>query len=480
MAMVWPYAIFRSFPSRKMKKNTVLFIHLLAVLMVLSSCARSDMPNQNPVVFYDVTVIDGTGADARPHQVVILQGERITHVGPLDSVDIPADAEVLDLAGKYVTPGFVDLHVHFPEDTTVHQAMLDRLLEYGVTTMLNPGARPGAGVELRERIRTGERTGPRMFTAGSIIDHRPTDEGLAGWATEVTTEAEIREEVQAQAAQGVDFIKLFRHLPPDLVAAAITEARLHEIPVVGHMGETTWGEAARAGIDMVVHLGWGTPMDEIVNLDKPDAATDAEWYHAYADAPNGSRFAALARILVEEDVVVVPTLSIHQAAGAGKDASLLPLFQTELAPDAYVDNWWSDGWELRHPQYDPDSEEEGELMATVLFPGILNIVRAYYERGVRLGVGTDVGNSWMTPGVVFHHELELYQEAGIPPMEILKMATHNGAEALGILSDTGTIEAGKRANLLVLSSDPGIDIRNTRDIEQVFLDGRPVRTTASE
>lgn len=112
-------------------------------------------------------------------------------------------------------------------------------------------------------------------------------------------------------------------------------------------------------------------------------------------------------------------------------------------------------------------------MATVLFPGILNIVRAYYERRVRLGVGTDVGNSWMTPGVVFHHELELYQEAGIPPLAILTMATHNGAEALGILDDTGTIEVGKRANLVVLTSDPTEDFRNTRDIEQVFLNGQP-------
>lgn len=197
-----------------------------------------------------------------------------------------------------------------------------------------------------------------------------------------------------------------------------------------------------------------------------------EWYHAYADAPNGERFAALAEALVENSVVVVPTLSITQASGLGADAALLPQFQVELAPDANVADWWSEGWRERHPQYDPDTDEEAEMMATVYFPGALNIVNGYYERGVRLAVGTDVGNSWMTPGVSFHHELGLYQDAGIPPLEILKMATHNGAEALGLLDEVGTITVGKRADLLVLGSDPSSNIHNTRNIENIFLAGK--------
>lgn len=447
---------------------------LVGVIASSLSCTSDTEQLPKAVVLYDVTVIDGTGTPPAPHQVVVLRGQQITQVGPVGGLEIPADSEVLDLDGKYLIPGFVDLHVHFPEDGSVHQAMLDRLLEYGVTTILNPGARPGAGVELRDHIRSGEHHGPRMFTAGPIIDHKPTEEGLAGWSTEVKTALEIRQAVRSQAAQGVDFVKLYRRLPPDLVAAAIDEAREHDLPVIGHMGATTWGEAASMGIDMLVHSGWGTPMDEIVNLENSDSATDTEWYHGYADAANGDRFATLAQVLVNEQVVVVPTLSITQASGLGVDASLLPQFQVELAPDANVADWWSEGWRERHPQYLPDSEEEAAMMATVYFPGALKIVQAYYQRGVRLGVGTDVGNSWMTPGVVYHHELELYQEAGIPPLEILTMATHNGAEALGILSSTGTIEAGKQADMLLLGADPSSDISNTRSIERVYLAGREV------
>ena len=450
--------------------NGVLFAAL-----ALAACWPSTRPTTlPPIVLHNVTLIDGTGAAPKPHQVVILQGERIVHVGPVETAQIPPEATTMDGTGRYVIPGFIDLHVHFPQDTTVHQAMLGRLLEYGVTTTLNPGARPGAGVSLRERIRSSQHRGPRLFTAGPIIELLPAEEGLAGWASEVSTEVETREAVRAQHAAGVDFIKLYRRLPPGLVAAAIDEAHHLGLPVIGHMGSTTWEEAARLGIDMLVHSGWGTPMDEVVNLENPESATDTEWYHGYADAPNGERFVALAHVLVEEGVTVVPTLSITQASGLGSDASLLPRFEVHLAPDADVADWWSEGWRQRHPQYDPDSEEEAALLATVYFPGVLKIVKAYFEHGVRLGVGTDVGNSWMTPGVVYHYEVELYQEAGIPPLEILIMATRNGAEALGILDEVGTLTVGKRADLLVLHSDPSADIRNTRTIERVFLAGREV------
>ena len=427
----------------------------------------------------DVSIIDGTGSPAVDHQTILISDGRITGIGPSNVIEVPAAATVHDLAGRYVVPGFIDLHVHFPSDSTVHQAMLDRLLEYGVTTLLNPGARPNAGVALRKRIESGELLGPRMRTAGPIIDYAPVEAGLTGWSVGVTSEAEIRHEVRRQADLGVDWIKLYRRLPPDLVAAAIDEAHQLGLPVIGHMGETTWGQAARAGIDMLVHSGWGTPMDEVVNLKDPSAATVREWYHAYADATNGTRLQQLAETLGANQVTVVPTLSITQASGLGADGTLLPEFRVDLAPDTLVSDavdWWSPGWRERHPQYDPDSDEEAELLSTVYFPGVLAIVRRYYEMGIVVGVGTDVGNSWMTPGFVYHHELGLYQDAGIPPLQILKMATYNGALALGMLADVGSIAVGKRADLVVLAQDPSSDIRRAREIEMVFLDGRVVGT----
>jgi imidazolonepropionase-like amidohydrolase len=461
---------------------------ILLLATLLASCAQPpEAPRSTALVLHDVTVIDGTGAPARPHQVLMLDGGRITAMGDVASLPIPEGAHVLPLDGTYVVPGFVDLHVHLPGDgpgaEPIQRAILAQLLDYGVTTILNPGARPGAGVALRERLRHGELRGPRLFTAGPIIDFaqsapdgQPLPPGNPGtdlgpWAHRVADRAAIQQEVREQAARGVDWIKLYAQLPPELVAAAVEQAHALGLPVLGHMGATGWGEAARLGVDMLVHSGWGTPMDELVDLPDPDAASDAEWYAAWADAPNGERLPALARILVEHDVVVVPTLSITQASGLGADATLLPEFRTDLAPDAHLAHWWTDGWQERHPQYDPDSAEEAQLLATVYVPGALGILRAWYEQGVRLGVGTDVGNSWMTPGFIYHHELALYQQAGIPPLAILRMATHDGAQALGILDDTGTLQVGKRADLVLLGSDPSVDIRNTLDIQAVFQRG---------
>ncbi len=452
---------------------------IAASLILASACSISSVGQPEFYALVDVSIIDGTGSPPVDHQTVLISDGQIIKIGPNAVVEIPAESTVLNLAGRYVVPGFVDLHVHFPSDSTVHQAMLDRLLEYGVTTILNPGARPNAGVELRKRLETGERTGPGMHTAGPIIEYTTPEGGLTGWSVGVTSEADIRHEVRRQADLGVDWVKLYRRLPPDLVTAAIEEAHQLDLFVVGHMGETTWGEAARAGIDMLVHSGFGTPMDEVIDLADPAAAPDREWYHAYADATTGTPFLQLAQTLRQHQVVVVPTLSITQASGLGADATLLPQFRVDLAPDTVVADtvdWWSPGWRERHPQYNPDSEEEAMLMATVYFPGVLAIVRKYYEMGIVLGVGTDVGNSWMTPGFVYHHELGLYQEAGIPPLEILKMATYNGASALGMLADIGSIETGKQADIIVLGSDPSTDIHHTRDIEMVFLNGRPVAT----
>jgi imidazolonepropionase-like amidohydrolase len=418
-----------------------------------------------------VTVVDGTGAAARPGQTLVVRAGRIAALGPDGEVPLPADVEMRASPGRFVVPGFVDLHVHLPQDRAVQEELLCRLLKHGVTTVLQPGARPGAGVELRERIARGEVRGPRLLTAGPSIDATRAD-GVPGSGSRwVSSELEVRREVRAQAETGVDWIKLYSGLPPELVQAAVDEAHGLGLPVALHAGRTRWGEAARAGVDMLVHSGFGTPMDEVVDLPDPAAAADREWYEAYARATEGAAFARLVEALVAARVVVVPTLAITLASGLGDGASLLPRFRPDLAPDADLDDWWGEGWRQRHPQYDPDSDEEAELLRTVYFPGALAIVRAYHERGVRLGVGTDVGNAWITAGHAFHLELELYQEAGIPALDVLRMATREGAAALGLLDELGTVEVGKRADLVFLGEDLTRDVRASRTIEAVYLGG---------
>ena len=444
-----------------------------ALVALLAGCRSRRLPTDSTaIVLRDVTVIDGTGAPPRAHQSVVLLGELIERIGPVAEVEIPSGAQVRELPGRYVIPGLVDLHVHLPSDRAVQEAILARLLEFGITTIFNPGARSDAGVELRGRLARGEVQGPRMLSAGRIVDFDPPTSGIAHWAGIVGDEVAMRREVREQVASGVDFVKFYENLPPELLEAGVDEARRAGVPVVAHTGATTWAEAARAGVSMLVHSGYGMPMESLMDVADPAPLSDADWYQAYADAPQGRTFAQLCRLLVERDVTVVPTLSISQAASLGRDATLLPLFRVELAPDAEIDDWWSPGWRTRHPQYGDVEPEEHALLEEVYFPAMLGIARAFHERGVRLGAGSDVGNSWMTPGVSLHHELRLLQQAGIPPREVLEIATRQGAQALGLEAELGTLEAGKLADLVVLLADPGEDVRACAEIESVYLSGR--------
>lgn len=451
---------------------------IVMILMLVTGCRGQS----GPLVLKNAQVIDTIGtASQRWANLCIEDGLIIALWSPNDSGEegqslaptcaTAPGARTIDLEGGYLLPGFIDLHVHFPPDSAVQEAIAGQLVRYGVTTVLNPGARPGAGVVFRDRPPMAPL---RILTAGIIIDYRPEAGEALEWATFVASEQEVRAEVQRQVASGVDFIKYYASMPPALVAALNDEANKHGIPVIGHSVATTWLDATNAGTTMLVHSGYSTPMDELVNLPDPQSATDAEWYAGYADAPAGTGFDRLARALIEHEVTVVPTLAITRAGGLGKDAALLPEYETDLAPEAELPGWWSDGWRDGHPQYGEVTEEEAVLLEEVYWPAVLSITHAMYSRGVHLGVGSDVGNSWITPGASFHLEMELYQRAGIPAPAIITMATRHGAEALGLEEELGAIEVGKRADLVVLGSNPLDDIRNTRDIRMVFVGGNPV------
>ncbi len=451
------------------------FRWIVFALVLTASCSHeSDSSTSSLLALVNADVVDGTGAPTMADQVVLVDGPTIVAVGNASEVQIPTNARILDLQSNWLVPGFIDLHVHFPEEPSAHDAILARLLEFGITTILNPGARPGAGVDLRERIAAQEVEGPRMFTAGRLIDHSPDERFIGGWAAQTPSDSTVRAEVRQQTASGVDFIKLYAGLTPDLVAAAIAESHEAGLPVIGHLETTNWGDAARMGIDMLVHSGWATPMDEIIVLDDSTTASDYDWYAAYLESPSGAPFAELVSVLKTQGVIVVPTIAVQQASALGNDLALLERLQPHLAPEADVPGWWGEGWRDQHPYFGYESEDEARALETIYVPALLAILKAYYDAGVTLAVGTDVGNPWMTPGVSFHHELELYQEAGIPAVEILRMATLGGAAALGIDDQTGSIEEGKQADLVVLSADPTQDIRASRTIAQVFMRGRQV------
>jgi imidazolonepropionase-like amidohydrolase len=427
-----------------------------------------------------VTIIDGNGGPALDSGIVILSGDRIETVGTKSSVRIPPGTRIVRLDGKYLLPGFIDLHAHVAfgpaghdstgywlrYDAEASRRMTTTLLQFGITTIRNPGGPTAESVALRDDVRLGRLPGPRIFTAGAILDQSD----WRGLTSRVTTQSEVRAEVGRQARLGVDYVKLYASLPPSLVEAGIDEAHRLGIKAIGHLFATSWTAAANAGIDGIVHVTPGSPLlltpTHRAEYLKRLRGTQfmLEWFD-YLDYES-AEYADLVRALVSHHVSIDPTLVVFEAMARGDDPAITASPDLAYAPKPLLETWRSgfqltDGW-----------KPEDFAGAKRSWPRVLEFVKRLHDAGVRLTVGTDVPNPWIPPGTSFHRELALLVSAGLAPGEVIRMATRNGAESLGIGTDVGTVTAGKVADLVILDANPLERIENTRSIAWVIARGR--------
>ncbi len=215
------------------------------------------------LVLNHVSVLDVARGAVEPDRAVEVEGAQIRAVLPAKSYRAPSGAQVLDLTGRYLMPGLIEMHAHvlFPPldeeghplpsfDRETALALLRTLLLNGITTVRDPGDATEAAVAVRGLLASGVIVGPRLLTAGRILTTAPWHHAI--YVT-VTNEREVREEVDWQADVGVDFIKLYQELPPALVRAGIDEAHRRGLRVIGHLHSTTWTDAARMEIDFIAH-----------------------------------------------------------------------------------------------------------------------------------------------------------------------------------------------------------------------------------
>lgn len=432
------------------------------------------------------TLIDGTGAPPLPDAVVVIQEGRIVAAGRAGEVEIPDGLEIEDAAGRFLLPGLIDVHAHAlvptceqtPSGTRISgfdenlsEQVMEMLLRYGITTARSPATPTQLGVAMRDSLASGAVRGPRLLVAGELIDGRQT-----------SPEA-VREEIRTQAERGVDAIKLYSRLRPEAVRAGVEEAHALGFPVIGHLQATTWTEGVAAGIDQLTHAAPWT--DEMLAPSARAAYRNArrgrtlmqarvDWLEALD--PDSPEVAHLIASLATNSVGLDPTLVAFDTKfsfDASSGRPVAPRYRTDPALDAIpglVKVWEScgtptAGWTASDFQ-----------RAEAAWPTLLELVRRYHASGVRLAAGSDTPNAWVIPGVSLHRELELLADAGIPPLDVIQIATRNGAEALGLLAETGTVEPGKRADLLLLTADPLADIANTRQIAWVMLAGERVWT----
>lgn len=391
-----------------------------------------------------VNVLPMDAPRALMDQTVIVAAGRIEAVGPREQTAIPSGARALDLRGRWVMPGLVDMHVHlFSRDE------LPLYLEAGVTTVRNLWGWD-LHREMRGEIQVGETFGPRIFTAGPMLDGDPPR--LRGSAA-LSTPDEARAEVQRQARLGYDGIKIYDLIEPPVFAAAVQAAKRHGLPVWAHPPEAV-------GVDGLLAAGVST-WEHMRGL--PEGLGSEEGWDAPLDS---RRLAELALRVREASTTVVPTLVVLEAQelSAAEKRALLQTPAASRVPEP-----------LRSFCCDATPDASDDLPDDVRLrrrENRIEAVAALRREGVRILAGSDTGNPWVLPGISLHDELALLREAGLGPFEVLQAATRDAALELGASAELGTVEPGKSADLLIVSDDPREDLAALRTPVAVLVRGR--------
>ena len=440
-----------------------------------ASAVEAAMESRGPLVIRNVTVIDGTGSPPRAGVDVVIVGETIDRVLPAGQ-PVDSDSRVIDGTGKFLIPGLVDMHAHLllhpwnekgeilPRyDRDAALTNLGLFLQFGVTAVRDPGAPTADAVMLRDLVRRKKVRGPRIFTAGRILNSSSFNP--EPFVT-VRSAQEVRDEIAWQKNAGVDAVKIYSSMPPDLVEVAIEEANRHGLPVIGHLQRTTWTEAALMGIDGLEHAAPWSP--EYLRADARGEYSGslfarAFWLENLDDDALDEMIAALAA----SGVVVDPTLMAVHTKFWGNDDRYTKSRELSLVPEIFRRGWTAGSFTASWTPQQYSASKKA-------WPLLLDLTRRMHEAGVHLVTGTDTPTPWIIPGVSLHQEMELLSDAGIPPLSILRMATHDAARALRSEREFGSIAPGLRADLVLLSKDPLETITNTRSIELVIQNGEVV------
>jgi imidazolonepropionase-like amidohydrolase len=446
---------------------------LAGVLVLLGTAACGGGPEpgadagSTAIVIEGARLIDGTGGPVVEDSILVIEGDRIGVVGPRAAVTIPAGATTIDASGMTIIPGLINTHGHVglvsgvveSRDNYTAENIRAHLLQYaryGVTTTTSLGLDFGPMFDLRGPAGPDEAPRATVLTAGrgfTSVDGYPAFRPhLDGIPYEVATVDEVRAHVQELGDQRVDIVKMWvddhfgtagvERIAPELRTAIIEEAHARGLRAVAHVFYLEDAkQLVAAGVDGLVHNVRDQPVDD-----------------------------ELLRMLRERDVFVAPTLTREESTSlyAEPPAFLDDPFFTRHADPAVIAS-------IRDPAYGAGVRADPEYpFNQAQFEMAKTNVQRLYEGGARLAFGTDSGPPRRFPGYFEHRELAMLVELGIPPAEVLRMATLRSAEALGISEDYGSLESGKRADFVLLGGDPLADILNTRQIEQVWIGGRRV------
>lgn len=423
-----------------------LAVVLTALLFGCGIAALAQTPRA--IVFRGATVIDGSGRPPIASATIVVAGDRIAAVGPDASIPVPADAQVIDARGRTIFPGLADLHVHLQGGWDGERAdylnfgrYLDSLLYSGVTTVLDTGNSMPFVTQIKQEIDAGRLRGPRVFCVGPMIDS--ADPIWPSLAEPLSSYGQVPRLLQRLVENHVDLVKGYAGLSDLHLTALAQEAKRVNLRVIVDVWERNGSaSAARTGIYGFAHAP-----------------------HAVDVTPE------LAREMAGRGMAVISTLTVRESFANTRmqDLSFLdqPLVK-DVTPPNFLD-------EIRAAAAHGDFSLTGPGMDTyrAWLPRTSANLMTMWREGVLVAAGTDAPYPGVFQGEGLHRELELLVAAGLTPVQAIQAATGNAARFMGGASaDWGTIETGRRADLVVVSGHPQDRIADTRTIVEVMQRGR--------
>jgi imidazolonepropionase-like amidohydrolase len=462
--------------------------------------ARAD--GQGPyerLVIRGATLIDGSGAPPFGPVDIVIEGNRIAEIAPIGAPGLPPKEDKrpapggreIDAAGKYVLPGFINLHGHIHSMKSEQKVPPDYVfklwLMHGITTVREVGNDQGVAftAELAKASARNAIDAPRLYNYPFFGgDEKPID-----------TPDAARKRIRAFKSAGADGVKFFS-APEAVLWAALDEAAKQKLKTTMHHAQLAVAHAdvldtSAHGLDSMEHW-YGLPealFDERALQNYPVNYNYADEQHRFGEAgrlwaqasgPGTERWSEVRDTLIERDFAIVPTFTIYAASrdwmrarrAEWHDEYTLPSLWKFYAPDRNA-----------HGSYWFDWGTEQEVAWRDNYRRWMQFINEYKNRGGKVGAGEDAGYIYSTYGFGYVQELEMLREAGFHPLEVVRAATLVGAQILGAERDIGSIEIGKKADLFIVAENPLANLKVLYASGHIRLDpqtNKPVRVGGIE
>jgi imidazolonepropionase-like amidohydrolase len=461
------------------RKLTVLVgAALCLVAFANAAWSKPQYAHKGPTIITGVRVIDGLGNAPKENQDIVLTGGKISGMGPSGSLKAPKGALKIDGKGMTAMPGLMDLHIHLQggwanglipgerykvrlDDKSVQQR-LSGYVYAGVTTVLDVGGDHKYLLNKREQLNSGNLFGPRFFTTGIPWSQSPSgwdagSTGASGGSVKANDLAKIPEQMERYKADGIEIIKIYAGIGSVAMQAVIEEAHKHDILTIADL----W------------MLNMNRPLMQTTGLDG--------WAHSstFAVAPKADH-----EWMAKNNRFVIATANVGEKLGGmrvkdenGQRLMLKQPLIVDIWGNEEVNEFYDVYPKIRANYYEgPESFYQsnnfGDL--STFRKTMLANIKASFDAGVVVACGTDDIYASMWPGESTHREMELYVMAGVSGLDAIKACTYNAAKVLRREKEFGSLQPGLSADLVLVKGNPAQNMKDSRNVQHVFLRGNQV------